>query len=291
VNFQSLYFSSSDGLKLHARVYEPAGMPAQTVVCLAGLTRNARDFDGLATKMAKAGLRVVAMDSRGRGGSAFAKSAADYNIITEAQDVLAGLAAMGIEHASFIGTSRGGLILHTLAAMRPTALRAAILNDIGPVIEPDGLLQIRSYLQSSPRPKNWADAVSVQKAVHGKAFPALSDEDWARHARAIYKEDSKGNITADFDPKIAQTLSNLNADTRLPAIWFQFAGLKAFPLMVIRGENSRLLSKKTFEEMGKRHPNCLMVTAEGQGHAPHLDVGDLSTKIISFLTPQAARKK
>jgi pimeloyl-ACP methyl ester carboxylesterase len=291
VNFKPVYYSSPDGLQLYARIYEPDGPIVQTVVCLAGLTRNSRDFDGLAMKMAKAGFRVVTMDLRGRGASAYAKSAADYTIITEAQDVLTGLAAMGIEHAAFIGTSRGGLILHMLAAMRPTLMRAIILNDIGPVIEPDGLLQIRNYLQNSPRPKNWGDAVNVQKAVHGKAFPALSDEDWDRHARAIYTLDGKGQIVADFDPKIVQTLSSLTADTRLPAIWFQFTGLTAFPMMVIRGENSRLLSQRTFDEMGKRHPNCILVTADGQGHAPHLDVGDLPDKIISFLTPQATRKK
>ncbi len=291
MNFKPVYFSSSDGLQLYARIYEPQGAYTQTVVCLAGLTRNARDFDGLATRMVAAGFRVVTIDSRGRGASAYAKNAADYNIATEAQDVLAGLAALGIEHAAFIGTSRGGLILHTLAATRPTALRAVVLNDIGPVVEPDGLMQIRSYLESAPRPKSWADAVSVQKAVHGKAFTALNDDDWERHARAIYKEDGKGGIIADFDPKITQTLSNLKVDVRLPAIWFQFAGLMPFPMMVIRGENSRLLSQKTFAEMGKRHPNCTLVTAHGQGHAPMLDTGDLPAKIINFLTPQTLRKK
>lgn len=291
MNFKPIYFSSSDGLQLYARIYEPESAYARTVVCLAGLTRNARDFDGLALRLTAAGARVITFDSRGRGASAFAKDAADYNLNMEAQDLLSGLAALGIEHANFIGTSRGGLILHVLAGMRPTVLKSVILNDIGPVIEPDGLMQIRSYLENAPRPKNWTEAVSIQMAIHAKAFPVLSNEDWERHARAIYKDDGKGNIVADFDPKIAQTLASLQADTRLPAIWPQFAGLGGIPLMVIRGENSRLLSEKTFEEMGKRHPNCTLVTASGQGHAPMLDIGNLPEQIIDFLVPQAKRSK
>ncbi len=283
MNFRPVYVSSQDGLQLYARVYETAGLSTQTVVCLAGLTRNSRDFDALATRLVAAGCRVVTIDSRGRGGSGYAKDASEYNLNTEAQDVLTILAALGIGHASFIGTSRGGLILHLLAGMRPTVMRSVILNDIGPVMEPDGLMHIRGYLQNSPRPANWDDAVAIQKAVHGKAFQVLSDADWMRHARAIYKEDAKGKIIPDYDLKIAQTLSGMQADTRLPAIWAQFDGLKHVPMMVVRGEHSRLLSQKTFEEMGKRHPKCTLVTAEGQGHAPLLDLGALPEKIMKFL--------
>jgi pimeloyl-ACP methyl ester carboxylesterase len=284
VNYKQVTISSQDGLGLAVRIYEPLTAASQTVVCLAGLTRNARDFDAIAVRMMQAELRVVSIDSRGRGASDHATNAADYNLNTEAQDVLAILAALGIGHASFIGTSRGGLILHLLAGMRPTVLKSVILNDIGPVIEPDGLMHIRGYLQNTPRPADWEDAAAIQKAVHGKAFPALNDEDWMRHARAIYKEDAKEKIIADFDIKIAQTLAGLQADTRLPAIWAQFDGLKHIPMMAIRGENSRLLSEKTFEDMGQRHPNCTLVTAKGQGHAPHLEVGELPEKIITFLT-------
>ncbi|MGL4489160.1 MAG: alpha/beta fold hydrolase [Rhizobiaceae bacterium] len=286
MTFKPVYFSSSDGLQLYARIYAPSGTPVQTVVCLAGLTRNARDFDALALRLVAAGCQVVAIDSRGRGASAYAKSADSYTIATEAQDVLSALAALGIEHAAFIGTSRGGLILHYLAGMRPTIMKAVVLNDVGPVIEPDGLMQIRSYLEKAPRPKNWEDAIAIQKAIHGKAFPVLRDEDWVLHAHAIYKQDGKGNIVADFDVKILQTLSGIQADTRLPAAWPQFAGLGGIPMMVVRGEHSRLLSQKTFEEMGKRHGNCTLVTAPGQGHAPMLHIGDLSQRIISFLVPE-----
>ena len=266
-------FTSVDGLGLSARVYgNDQSLPV--VVCLAGLTRNARDFHGLSVHLADQGFRVIAFDLRGRGRSEPAREASEYNIVTEADDVLSGLATLGISHAGFIGTSRGGLILHMLTGMRPTALKAVVLNDIGPVIEPDGLLLIRRYLQNAPKPTSWDDAAAVQKSVHGKMFPALSDDDWMRHARAIYRQDEKGGIVADYDPRIGETLNAITPDAPLPALWPQFAGFGQIPLMAIRGEHSRLLSDKTFAEMGARHPGAELVLVQGQGHAPHLDTGD-----------------
>lgn len=280
--FKDVRFTSADGLSLYGRIYGKDEAIAGTVVCLAGLTRNSRDFHGLAVRLAADGFRVVTIDSRGRGNSDFAKNIAEYNVVTEAEDVLACLAALGIEHAAFIGTSRGGLLIHVLAAMRPTIMRAVVLNDIGPVIELDGLFQIRGYLGQAPALKSWDEAVAVQMALHSKAFPALTDDDWMRHAKAIYRQDAKGNIVPDYDPQIAQTLVGLKADMQLPALWAQFEGLKHLPLMIIRGENTRLLSVKTFDEMLARHPNALGVTIVGQGHAPMLDTGTLPQNIAKF---------
>ena len=281
--FRDIRFTSADGLSLYGRVYGKDEAVARTVVCLAGLTRNSRDFHGLAMELAADGFRAVTIDSRGRGNSEFARDVAEYNVVTEAEDVLAGLAALGIEHAAFIGTSRGGLLVHVLAAMRPSVMRAVVLNDIGPVIELDGLFQIRGYLGQAPALKSWDEATAVQRALHSKAFPALSNDDWMRHAKAIYRQDAKGNITPDYDPAIAKTLDGLKADTQLPALWAQFDGLKNLPMMVIRGENTRLLSQKTFDEMIARHPSATGVSVAGQGHAPMLDTGMLPVRIANFL--------
>lgn len=252
-------------------------------MCLAGLTRNSRDFHGLAAFLAGKGFRVVTIDSRGRGQSEWARNANEYNVVTEAEDVLSAMAALSIGRAAFIGTSRGGLILHLLTGMRPAAIRAVVLNDVGPELEMDGLLLIRRYLQNAPRPKDWAEAAEIQKSVHGKLFTALTDEDWMRHAKAIYREDDTGRIIADFDPRIAETLNALTPETPLPSLWPQFNGFGAMPLMVIRGENSRLLSEKVFRDMGAKHSGAELVAVAGQGHAPHLDVGGLPEKIAAFL--------
>ncbi len=282
-DFSERRFTTSDGLSLYARIYGVDDPTLPTVVCLAGLTRNSRDFNGLAACLARHGYRVITIDSRGRGRSDYARDAAEYNVVTEAEDVLSGLAALGVAKAAFIGTSRGGLILHLLTGMRPAVLKAVILNDIGPEIELDGLMLIRRYLQNAPKPRNWAEAAEIQKSVHGKLFAALTDEDWMRHAEAIYREDENGRIVADYDPRIADTLNALTPETPVPALWPQFEGFGHLPLMIIRGENSRLLSERVFNEMGVRHFGGELLTVGDQAHAPHLETGDLPVQIAAFL--------
>ncbi len=277
-------YAAPDGLILSARVYDGT-RGKLPVVCLAGLSRNARDFDPLAVYLsgAKGGRRtVVSFDYRGRGRSAYDPDWRNYNVVTEADDIIAGLAALDIGHAAFIGTSRGGIILHLLAGMRPGALKAAVLNDIGPEIGGAGLAQIKSYLARAPKPADFADAVRVQKTIHGKAFPALADKDWDRIVRAIYRED-KGRIVPDYDPRLLKTLDDLDLNDAIPSMWPQFNGLTNIPLLAIRGENSQLLTAETLAKMSARHPRMTALTVAGQGHAPMLETGDLPARIAAFI--------
>ncbi|MET2827677.1 alpha/beta fold hydrolase [Mesorhizobium shangrilense] len=283
--FSDFFYAAPDGLKLHARIYGETNSDHLPVVCLPGLTRNARDFHELAHHLSARAVvprKVVAFDYRGRGQSAYDPDVANYNVSVEASDILAGLAALGIEEAAFIGTSRGGLIIHVLAAMRPEALKAVVLNDIGPVLEAGGLAHIRSYLDPSPKPKTLAEAVSAQRSVHGGDFPALADADWERMVWALNRETPQG-LMPDFDPKLLETLAGLDLTQPLPALWPQFEALAATPLLAIRGASSRLLSVETLEEMGKRHLTMKTITVEGQGHAPFLETGNLPSAIAAFL--------
>lgn len=278
-------YSSGDGLKLHARVYGEPLPHRWPVICLPGLTRNARDFHELALFLSQNSAnrrQVVAFDYRGRGESARDRNWKNYTVATEADDVLAGLTALGIEHGAFIGTSRGGLIVHVLAAMRPAALKAVVLNDIGPVLDGEGLAHIRAYLERAPRPKSMADAIAIQRATHGNAFPALTDDDWTRMVGALYRLEG-GRPVADFDPKLVKTVTSLDLSRPVPQLWSQFEGLLTVPLMVIRGENSRLLARATVEEMGHRHAGMVAITVAGQGHPPLLETAGLPERIAQFL--------
>ncbi|MCR4267921.1 alpha/beta fold hydrolase [Nitratireductor sp. ZSWI3] len=282
--YRDIFYTAQDGLRLHARLYgqENGGLP---VVCLPGLTRNARDFHALALQLAtrpRAPRKLVAFDYRGRGQSAYDPDWRRYDVAVEAADIAAGLAAMGIEHGAFIGTSRGGLIAMALAASRPMLLKAVVLNDIGPVIEGDGLAQIRAYLERAPRPETLAEAIEIQKAIHGEAFPALTEEDWARFAAAIFRDDG-GRLVADFDPNLLKSLKAVDLDSPLPTLWPLFEGLGGIPLLVIRGANSRLLSAATLAQMAARHPAMEAITVEGQGHAPLLETGSLPSRIAAFI--------
>lgn len=290
--FVDMHYSATDGLKLHARVYGESQRGRWPVVCLPGLTRNARDFHELALYLSTRKdnpRKVVAFDYRGRGGSEYDRDWKNYTVATEAADIVAGLVALGIEHGSFIGTSRGGLIIHVLTVMRPSVLKAIVLNDIGPVIEGAGLAHIRAYLERAPKPKTIAEAIAIQKATHGQAFSALTEADWLRMTDAIYRQ-VEGRPVADYDRKLVKTVAAVDLTRPLPVLWPQFEGLAALPLMVIRGENSKLLSAETVEEMARRHPAMEAVTVAGQGHPPMLETGDLPARIAAFLDRAEARR-
>jgi pimeloyl-ACP methyl ester carboxylesterase len=282
-DFSDFFYASSDGLQLHARIYGETNSGHWPVICLPGLTRNAQDFHELALYLSRrAARKIVAFDYRGRGQSAYDPDISHYNVGVEAGDILAGLAALGIEEAAFIGTSRGGLIIHVLGAMRPTILRAIVLNDIGPVVEAGGLAHIRAYLERAPMPKTHAEALSAQRGAHGSDFPALAEADWERMVSALYRETDEG-LVPDFDPKLVDTLAGLDLTQKLPDLWPQFEALAAIPMLAIRGANSKLLSADTLERMRKRHPRVETITVEGHGHAPFLETGGLPGAIAAFL--------
>ncbi|MBB4479807.1 alpha/beta fold hydrolase [Rhizobium etli] len=286
--FQERYYSSADGLTLYARDYRPDGAAAAgrlPVICLPGLTRNSRDFHPLALRLCRdetGPRRVIVLDSRGRGNSAWDENKANYTLAVEAGDIIAACAAFGIERAVFIGTSRGGLILHLIAATRPDLLEAVILNDIGPAIEAGGLALIRDYLNSGRKPADWNEAADILQENHGASFTALAGEDWREMALALYR-DTDGRPVADFDPAIAEALRSVDFSQPLPELWEQFESLSRSPLMLIRGENTALLSKETAEEMVRRHPSLILHAAQGQGHAPLLHLGDIPAAIGAFL--------
>ncbi len=242
------------------------------------------DFEDLARLLAAAPYhrRVISISSRGRGLSDRDPKPDRYTIPVEAGDVVTVLDKLGIETAAFIGTSRGGLILHVLAMTHLARIERLVLNDIGPVLETEGLKQIQGYLGSRRLPSSFDDAAELLRATHGAEFPALSDQDWAGMARALYRE-IDGKLTADFDPAIAEQFRAADLSQPLPDLWPQFVLFSDRPVMVVRGEHSRLLSRDTVAEMARRHSGCVAIVANGQGHAPLLHLDGLADDIGRFL--------
>ena len=287
---RSAFFSSQDGLRLHARLTGIRNSEKLPVICLPGLSRNHRDFTAIAQAIVTQTSReVIAFDYRGRGFSAYDKVWQNYNIITEAGDVLTGMAALGIEHGHFIGTSRGGLILHVLAGMRPGAMKSVVLNDVGPEIGGAGMAQIKAGLDRMPKPADWEDAARLLTQANSKAFPALDDVDFARMARAIFRENEMGGITADYDPALLNTIKAIDFNQPLPTLWPQFAGLKNYPMLVLRGENSQLLMPETLAKMQGIAPNMQALIVKGQGHVPLLDTGELPMRLMTFFDSAEAK--
>lgn len=282
--FKDLHWRSADGLALHARDY-PGTAGAAPVVCLHGLTRNARDFEDLAPAIVReSGRRVLAVDVRGRAGSARSPDPATYNPGVYAGDVLALLDDQGIGEAVFIGTSMGGLIMMTLAALRPAAIAAAVLNDVGPEIAAEGLARIRGYVGVSAEVDDWAGAAAYVKAGNGHVFPHYGDDDWARMARRTFRL-ADGRPVLDYDPDIALSIRAADPDTPAPDLWPFFTALaNGRPSLLIRGGVSDILSPEIAGRMRQAAPEMAMAEVPGVGHAPMLDEPEAMAAILALLT-------
>jgi pimeloyl-ACP methyl ester carboxylesterase len=270
--FRDRFFTSRDGLRLHVRCYGQQVGDARPVVCLPGLTRNCRDFHSLALTLSATGLtrrQVFSLDYRGRGLSQWDANWRNYTPLVEASDVLDFLTLAGLSNVMLVGTSRGGIIGMLLAAMRPRAIGALVLNDIGPVIEPLGMMRIAGYVGRSPLPDTWDEAYETVKTSNKLQFPSVSDAEWRYVARALY-DDLAGVPGPSYDPNLGKTLGSATSWGKIPELWPQFKALGKRPVLVLRGEHSDILSGATVKRMQETHPDLSAVTIAGQGHAPLL---------------------
>jgi len=281
----SIFVSAPDGLRLHARCYglpRGAGLP---VVCLPGLTRTTDDFEALALALSSDTARprrVIALDYRGRGLSDYDREPANYNIQIELTDVMAVVTAIDALPAIFVGTSRGGILTMLLAVTHPTAIAGAVLNDIGPVIEPQGLMRIKGYVGKMPQPRDFDDAALILRRLFDAQFPKLSDADWLASARRAFKQQN-GALAPTYDVALAKTMEGVDLEKPLPPLWKEFDALAGKPVMVIRGENSDLLSPATVAAMRARRPDMEFVEVPDQGHAPLLAEPETIESIADFV--------
>jgi pimeloyl-ACP methyl ester carboxylesterase len=277
----STFISAPDGLRLHARLHGSPASRLLPVVCLPGLARTAEDFDPLAGVLAGKGRRVIALDYRGRGRSDYDRDPANYSFPVELGDVLAVLTALDALPAIFVGTSRGGILTMLLAALRPTAIAGCILNDIGPVIEPKGLMRIKGYIGKLPQPRSYEEGAEILRRLFDAQFPKLTHEDWLASARRAFKEE-RGAFVPTYDVKLAKTLEGVDFEKPFPPLWAQFDAIPAVPVMVIRGENSDILTAATVDAMRTHRPALDTIEVSDQGHTPLLVEDDIMAQIALF---------
>ncbi|MGE0767408.1 MAG: alpha/beta fold hydrolase [Hyphomicrobiaceae bacterium] len=270
-NWQDIYYTSHDGLRLYARYYPAPASRRRPVLCLPGLTRNSRDFHALACFLADPhnprARDVIAVDYRGRGRSQWDARWRSYAMSNEMLDALDLLTIGGLSDVAVVGTSRGGLIAMMMACVRPTVIGTVVLNDIGPVLEREGLVRMIAYVGRVPLPTNWQEATELVRDINIKMFPAVPEADWPEIARQWFNDDH-GQPSPGYDPMLGRSMSLI--DGPAPVLWPQFQALARVPIMAIRGELSDLLSEDTFNEMRHRHPAMETVKVRGQGHAPLL---------------------
>jgi pimeloyl-ACP methyl ester carboxylesterase len=280
----SAWVSAPDGLRLHVREYGRRLAAARPVVCLPGLTRTVADFAALAPALAAAGpRRVIALDSRGRGRSEYDRNPENYNLLVELGDVVAVLTALAVGPAVFIGSSRGGLLTMHLGVAHPTLIAGVVLHDVGPVIEPKGLARIRSYVGKLPQPRSFTEGAEILRQLFHAQFPNLTAEQWLATAERAWRM-RDGALVPTHDVRIARTLAAIDIEQPLPPLWNEFDSLARVPMLVIRGENSDILSAATLAAMAARHTGMEVIEVPGQGHVPLLEGEDIVRRIVQFVT-------
>lgn len=283
------FITAADGVRLHARDYAARRDTGLTpLVCLPGLTRNARDFEAVAPALAER-RRVLALDFRGRGKSGWADPAT-YRPDQEVADTLAVLDHLGIGRFAIAGTSRGGIVAMVMAARALPRMAGVLFNDIGPKIDIAGLLRIRSYLGNDPQFGDWAEAVGALKASN-PGFPSLREEAWLTFARRVFRDDN-GRPRADYDPGLALNFPSAEdiMAGKMPELWALLDMMADVPSTVLRGEHSDLLSEETVARMKQHHRDLAAVTVPERGHVPFLDEPASAEAITEWLSRVDARR-
>lgn len=260
------YWTSNDGLRLHFRDY-PGDKGRPPILCLPGLTRNARDFEHVAQRLS-GDWRVICVDLRGRGESAYAKDPSTYAPATYVADLEALLKELKIKRFVAIGTSLGGLLTMLLAAQKPGRIVGALLNDIGPVLDERGLDRIRTSVGRSHSWPTWVHAARDLGEMQAIIYPSYTLEDWIAYAKRVCRLTQQGRIVLDYDLQIAEPMKQPSAPMDL---WPIYEALGDAPVAIVRGALSDLLSEATARDMVRRLPHAKLTTVAGVGHAPALN--------------------
>lgn len=279
--YENRYWWSQDGLRLHARDYPGGEDGRPPILCLPGLTRNARDFDGLAGKLSPE-WRVLALSLRGRGESAQARDPMSYVPLTYVQDVDALLRELGVSRFVAVGTSLGGIVTMLLAGAERGRLAGALLNDVGPEIDPKGLARIKGYVGRASSWPTWMHAARCVAETNADVYPGFGIEDWLGMAKRLYRVNSAGRIVLDYDLRIAEPFRVPGADAG-PDMWRALDGLARTPTLIVRGGRSDVLAEATAARMLERLPHAELAVVPEVGHTPLLTEPELDAPIARWL--------
>ena len=285
--YENCYWESDDEVRLHYRDY-PGRTDRPPIVCLAGLTRNARDYEDVAERLA-GDWRVIAINFRGRGGSGAAKDPMTYVPTTYVKDVEALLSELAIDRYVAFGTSLGGIVTMLLAANAPEKLAGALLNDVGPEIEAAGLSRIRTYVGKSNVWPTWMHAARAVQEGNADVYPHYGVEDWLAMAKRLYRLNSSGRIVLDYDMKIAEPF-RVAGNEAGPDMWAAFDALQQVPTLIVRGGRSDVLGEATAKKMVARLDDVELVTVPEVGHTPMLTEPD-AVAAIDRLLARIAKKR
>jgi pimeloyl-ACP methyl ester carboxylesterase len=281
----SRYFLGLGTRGFHRLHYFEWGAPDKnpTLVCVHGLTRNARDFDTLAAAM-QTDFRVICPDVVGRGQSDWLANADGYGFVQYLADMTALVARLDVEHIDWLGTSMGGLIGIMLAAQPGAPIRRLILNDVGPHIPQTAMQRIADYVGINPVFSDLGEAEAYLRRVHAP-FGALSDDDWRHMAEHSTRPLDGGGYRLHYDPAIAEVYKSKPVEGL--DLWDSWDAIRC-PVRVLRGAQSDILTAGTAHEMTQRGPRAELATIADAGHAPALLFPDQIELIRAWLLPSTS---
>jgi len=273
------YYQSSDGLNLFYRDFggQNDGTP---IICLPGLTRNSRDFEDLANRLSDR-RRVLTVDFRGRGFSDHDPTWQNYHPGTYIDDVWTLLDTLDIPKIAVVGTSLGGLCAMAMAAQQGEQLAGAVINDIGPEINPAGLARVQEYTGRLPPVGSWEEAAQQTREIYGHWLPDLSDDDFMALARRGFREDDAGVPQLDIDANIGKAVREVGAQKGDP--WALFDALMDIPTTLLWGMMSDILTEDIIDKMKARKSDLEVVAVPNRGHVPLLDEPECVSAIDEFL--------
>jgi len=239
----------------------------RVLVCVHGLTRCARDFDFLAAEMVRHGYRVVCPDVPGRGDSDWLKNPMEYVVPTYVNDMVALIARLDVESVHWVGTSMGGLIGMTLAALPGSPVTRLVLNDAGPLVTAASLDRIGAYVGQWPPLPGIEAAEAFVRAVSAP-FGEHSDAQWRFLTEHVVRKNGDGSYRMHYDPAIAVPF-NAEQPHKDVDLWNFYDAIRC-PTLVLRGQHSDLLAHETAAQMAARGPRAHVVEIPGVGHAPTL---------------------
>lgn len=281
-DYRECSFHAQDGLRLVYRDYGDPRSPRTPLLCLTGLTRNAKDFHDFAMRHAGT-RRVICPDYRGRGRSAYDPDPRNYQAPVYLNDIQHLLAAAHVTRLIVLGTSLGGILAMAMSAVIPTMMAGVILNDIGPEVSESGRQRIADYVGRGVSVPDYQAGLAVWRSTYAAAYPNLDEAGWLKIAKASFVADEQhGGLRLDYDLNIGQALRE-QAKTPLPDLWPLFRGLRHLPVLALRGALSDVLTADTFVRMKREHAGMTAVTVPGVGHIPMLDEPEAQSATDAFL--------
>lgn len=254
------------------------------LLCLASELGNSREYQNFAVQMAgqlHAPERVYTLDMRGRGRSDY-RGVADSDIHVDVEDLISFCDAHNLHNCDVIASGYSAFVIFLAGVKRPALVRKLILNDAAPQFDDMGLARRTALNQRARAPENWDECVRQLREQKGEEFPEFNEEDWISMARLTWRDQSGKPV-----PEMAKNLerfSNLvDYDQNQPNLWNEFKIYRNRPILLIRGENSPLVTEEVVNKVKKRHPRLQVIEAKGQGHVPQLERGTLVGQVLDFL--------